>query len=108
MLDLPLLLRWLTKEFNYLTWINFHVDKFSRKLTLKNFSWINFREWPGLKNLALIYFREDTEFEKYVSLKKRKMTLLSIKSFYKFTCLMGFDPLKRQKHYLKGTYFRGY
>ena len=68
---------------DYLTWINFRVDKFSRMPTSKNFMWINFREWPGLKNFAWIYFREDREFEKYFSLKKRKTTLLSIKSFYK-------------------------
>ena len=61
------------------------MDKFSRMLTLKFFAWINFREWPGLKNFAWIYFREDREFEKYFSLKKRKMILLSIKTFYKFT-----------------------
>ena len=47
------------------------------------FAWINFREWSGLKNSAWIYFREDKNFEKYLSLKKRKTTLLSIKSFYK-------------------------
>ena len=51
--------------------------------TSKIFSWINFREWPGLKNFAWIYFREDRDFEKYFSLKKRKTTLLSLKSFYK-------------------------
>ena len=67
----------------YLTWINFRVDKFSRMPTSKNFTWINFREWPGLKNFAWIYFREDREFDKYFSPKKRKTTLLSIKSFYK-------------------------
>ena len=51
--------------------------------TSKNFAWINFCEWPGKKNFTWIYFREDNDFVKYFSLKKRKTTLLSIKSFYK-------------------------
>ena len=53
--------------------------------TSKNFAWINFREWQGLKDFAWIYFRKCRDFEKYFSLKKRKTTLLSIKSFYKFS-----------------------
>ena len=51
--------------------------------TSKNFVWINFREWAGLKYFAWIYFREDRDFEKYFSLNKRKTTFLSNKSFYK-------------------------
>ena len=30
--------------FKNFTWINFHVDLFSRMPALKNFAWINFRE----------------------------------------------------------------
>ena len=38
--------------------------------TWKSFAWINFREWPGLNNVAWIYFSEDRDFEKYFSQKK--------------------------------------
>ena len=73
--------------------------------TSKNFTWINFREWPVLKNFvsnlfsrgfifAWIYFREKMDFEKYFCLKKRKTTLLSIESFYKssknYECVNNF------------------
>ena len=61
------------------------MDYFSRMPTSKHFVWINFCEWPGLKNFAWIYFHEVRDCEKYFSLKKRKTTLLSIKSFYKFS-----------------------
>ena len=61
-------------------WINFRVGKVSRMTTSKKFAWFNFCKMTGLKNFVWIYFREDREFEKYFSLKKRKTTLLSIKS----------------------------
>ena len=54
--------------------------------TSKHFAWINFHEWPGLMNFAWIYVREDRDFEKYFSLKKRKE-----KRSKAFTILMGFD-----------------
>ena len=47
--------------------------------TSKNFAWINFRELPGLRNFALIYFREDSDFEKIFLPTKETLHLAFVK-----------------------------
>ena len=63
-----------------------------------------FREWPSLKNFAWIYFRENSDFEKYFSLKKKEKRLCfqskAFKSLYKHVNnFYMFDGVPRQKHY---------